>query len=551
MKQCNFQDYLFSQAPLCFDRQLNTISFKDFWQDVQQQTYIVAQQNQQKFALWQSDSYDFLVLFFATLMAQKTVILPPNKVASLEQYLLEDGIVFLERQSVQGYSVLNTDRLLQSQIIFFTSGSTGQPKQISRTLQQLLNEVEGLNASFNLPQNSVAIATVSHQHIYGLLFKVLWPLSTGRSFYREQLLYPEYVVQFQQQLFQHEMTNHVISSPALLKRWPQDIQLYHSNAIYSSGGRLEHGARQNLNIPITEVFGSSETGGIAYRSEDHAAWQPFANVEVKVESNHQLQVRSSHAFQDDWVLTGDRVELKQANCLQSRFELLGRVDRIIKLEEKRLSLDEVEQKILSLEVVQQCHILLINTEHRQFLGCVVVLTEDARRQYDAHKKHTFVMHLKQQLKPILETIAIPRRWRFLSKLPVNSQSKLNKKDLTALFSPLEHPVILAQHTEQDHHHFELEFLPELICFKGHFEGNPVYPGVGQIAFLQAFACEIWLDLQWCQGYEQLKFQEIIRPHQIIHLVLSRKAHKVLFKMTTDEKPIASGRLLFACQNEDA
>jgi hypothetical protein len=45
---------------------------------------------------------------------------------------------------------------------------------------------------FGTPLGDAAIvATVSHQHIYGLLFKVLWPLSTGRAIHARSIAFPK------------------------------------------------------------------------------------------------------------------------------------------------------------------------------------------------------------------------------------------------------------------------------------------------------------------------------------------------------------------------
>ncbi|MHA3055847.1 acyl-CoA synthetase [Acinetobacter sp. ANC 4633] len=550
MNLCHFNDYLTADATLCFDTQLQTLSFAEFWQDVASQSQAIQQLPESSFALWQQDSYEFLVLFFAVLLAHKRLILPPNQVQQLQQQLAEQGIAFIQRQrilTVEPVQPLSDTLINDSEIVFFTSGSTGTPKQIVRSLQQLLCEVQGLAQSFSLPESAVAIATVSHQHIYGLLFKVLLPLATGRSFYREQLIYPEYVVQLQQRFAEISYLNYVISSPALLKRWPSDVLLVHCAALYSSGGKLEDGVRAGVNVPIIEIFGSSETGGIAHRAADQAVWQPFADVEVCRDEQQQLWMRSPHACDADWVATGDRVELLEPNNLQSAFHLLGRMDRIVKLEEKRLSLDEIESKILQLEAISQCHVLLIEREQRQLLVCVAVLNDAARQQLQQQSKHPFVTQLKQQLQPLLERIAIPRQWRFLSQLPVNSQSKLNKLDLIKLFQEASQPVILSRQQQDEQHILQLEFSPELACFKGHFPNFPIYPGVGQIAFLQHIARELWADLRWCQGFEQLKFQDLIRPYQVLQLRLSRKQHKVSFELKLADKNIASGRLLFAVE----
>ena len=226
----------------------------------------------------------------------------------------------------------------QAQLYFYTSGSTGQPKKIPRSLQQLFNEVCGLEASFDLPEQAVAIATVSHQHIYGLLFKLLWPLASGRSFYQKQLAFPEDVVDLQKKIAHVQLPNYVISSPALLKRWTTDVVLQDCHRVYSSGGKLDAGVRPLLNRPIIEVFGSSETGGIAHRQADDALWTPFANVDIQCAEQQELAVKTNHAFSADWILTGDKVKLMDAQNPKSPFQLLGRLDRIVKLEEKRLSM---------------------------------------------------------------------------------------------------------------------------------------------------------------------------------------------------------------------
>ncbi|MDS7932209.1 AMP-binding protein [Acinetobacter sp. V91_7] len=547
---CHFQKFIDSAHPLCIDAALHSTSFTQFWQDVALQAAAIAQMENLTWALWEADSYEFLVLFFAALLAEKQVLLPPNRVRELEQDFAAQQIYFLKRQDVEKVVPLSLtldDAFLeQAQLYFYTSGSTGEPKKIPRTLRQLLNEVQGLSQSFTFDEHAIAIATVSHQHIYGLLFKLLLPLAAGRSFYSPQMAFPEDVVQAQKQLETLGLSNYLISSPALLKRWTTDVILQQCQMVFSSGGKLESGVRPLLNRPIIEVLGSSETGGIAHRAKDEDAWTAFSNVAIRIE-DQQLMVKSNHAYEDDWITTGDGAAWTDATC--QTFKLMGRTDRIIKLEEKRLSLDAIEQSIQALDAVQQCHVLVLEHEHRQILGCIVVLKEHAREQLQQLGKSAFVGHLKQQLKDHLETIAIPRQWRFLSQLPQNSQSKLNKSYLQTLFKPMLQPVVLSQSQSSDDYIFSLEFPPELACFKGHFPTQPIYPGVGQIGFLQHFAKSIWSDLNWCQGYEQLKFQNLIRPYAIVQLKLSRKEHKVSFELRDSEQILASGRLLFALQTE--
>lgn len=70
----------------------------------------------------------------------------------------------------------------QLELVVFTSGSTGAPSAIVKRMRQLTREVEALQAAFGDQLEGTQVhGTVSHQHIYGLLFRVLWPLAAGRA----------------------------------------------------------------------------------------------------------------------------------------------------------------------------------------------------------------------------------------------------------------------------------------------------------------------------------------------------------------------------------
>ena len=125
------------------------------------------------------------------------------------------------------------------------------------------------------------MSTVTHQHIYGLLFTVLWPLAARRPVTLPLVDYPE---QLQQILAKANCQRYaLISSPAHLQRLdnlPQLAKYSHSLAtVFSSGGPLpnsvpEDFAEHELNAPI-EVYGSTETGGIGWRRRNRALMKTF------------------------------------------------------------------------------------------------------------------------------------------------------------------------------------------------------------------------------------------------------------------------------------
>ena len=130
-------------------------------------------------------------------------------------------------------------------LVLFTSGSTGEPAAIRKTLRQLDAEVDALEAAFGaLAGDAMVQGTVSHQHIYGLLFRILWPLSARRPFARARLAYAEQLTALGEQAVV------LVASPAHLKRLP-DTQDWRSfaqglRAVFSSGGALPADAARDV-----------------------------------------------------------------------------------------------------------------------------------------------------------------------------------------------------------------------------------------------------------------------------------------------------------------
>ena len=116
------------------------------------------------------------------------------------------------------------------QLSLCTSGSSGEPKRIDKTLRQLANEVAALEALWGAGlKDACIIGSVATQHIYGLLFRVLWPLCAGRTFVRKQLAFPEDMQRASREHAQFAW----VASPALLKRmgdnldWPAPVSYTH------------------------------------------------------------------------------------------------------------------------------------------------------------------------------------------------------------------------------------------------------------------------------------------------------------------------------------
>ncbi|NQZ09641.1 MAG: acyl-CoA synthetase, partial [Algicola sp.] len=277
----------------------------DWLCDVTALTWYLKKQPEQNWLLFEHDIQHFATLLFALLCAQKHVILPPseqtgqllaikpNVDATIGHAPIED-LRHLPTATALAIPIGGPDPALlidNSQTIdFYTSGSTGESKKITKSWSQLGNEISDLDALWGEQiNNTLIVATVSHQHIYGFLFKLIWPLLCGRHIYGKMISYPEeLVMQLQQPVT-------LISSPAFLARTCQEPlwQAYADSlrTVFSSGGPLNLATAtamaQHLGQPPIEVLGSTETGGIGWRQQtkpDGHLWQSFITVNIRIEA---------------------------------------------------------------------------------------------------------------------------------------------------------------------------------------------------------------------------------------------------------------------------
>lgn len=151
----------------------------------------------QRWALYCSNTFEFSVGLWALWACAKTPWVPPSNGAATVQLLRNrvDGFlgefpseaplaVIARPSDVAGQprQLLTSD----AELVLFTSGSTGEPKPIRKSVAQLDAEIATLAGVWEQRvDGSTVLATVSHQHIYGLLFKLLWPMCAGRPYWAE------------------------------------------------------------------------------------------------------------------------------------------------------------------------------------------------------------------------------------------------------------------------------------------------------------------------------------------------------------------------------
>ncbi|MES2076872.1 MAG: AMP-binding protein [Pseudomonadota bacterium] len=456
-------------------------------------------------------------------------------------------------------------------LVVFTSGSTGAAQAIPKKLSQLASEVATLELLFGAAADGAAVlATVSHQHIYGLLFKVLWPLSAGRPIHALSLAYPE---QLAVALAAGPCV--LVASPAHLKRLPEQLDWSGAartlRAVFSSGGPLPLETAQASGkllgrVPV-EVYGSSETGGIAWRQRragSDESWLVFPSVAWRLASgDNLLEVRSAHLADDDWLTLADRVA-NVDHAGQNRLLLLGRSDRIVKIEEKRVSLDAMEAALVATGMAREARVVLCDpvAGERQKLAAFVVPTAAGQVLLASAGKQALNARLRAALAGVVEAVALPRRWRYLDAMPINAQGKTTLAALLALLDEAPAPGAAAAPRLPHLRELERDVDPtpprvllaltapsNLLYFAGHFDQAPILPGVVQVEWAIHFGRQYFTLPARFKGINALKFQHVIRPDREVQLELlhDRQKNCLQFRYLSDEGQHASGRVMFEAE----
>lgn len=392
----------------------------------------------QHWALCFDNSYHFTVALLALWHLGKTPVIPGHcRAAQLEEMAANiDGVIsdmpltislpHLLWDGAQAEGEL-TAIAADATLVLFTSGSTGTPRPVVKSVRALDLEAQWLATLWGERlQHSHVIASVSHQHLYGLSFRIVLPMALGLPFAAQQLFYSE-------QLADQTPTRRYafISSPAFLRRLDASLNLPRCALIVSAGGALPwpdaQRTQQWLGCGVDEIYGSTETGVIAWRylSAEQTPWQCFPAVELCRQENAHWRVFSPLLETLAGCALDDRI-LPQS---EGRFQLAGRQDRVVKIEDKRVSLSEIERRLLDLPDVNDAAALAIQRHGRQAIGVVLAIAQLPEPAALTHCKQLW----RQALQPWLEPVAMPRYWRVVTTIPVTAQSKRAWPQIEELF----------------------------------------------------------------------------------------------------------------------
>ena len=228
-----------------------------------------------------------------------------------------------------------------------------------------------------------------------------------------------------------------MATPAFLKRTVEIEEKLNMRDpwLFTSGGavspELAVKTDRLFGIYPLEVYGSTETSGIAYRMQDKdgLVWTPFDNAKIWLGEDGCLRIISPYIKDPAGFATADMAEMLE----NGKFLLKGRSDSIVKIEEKRISLTEVENRLLESGLVEDVKVIALSNDIRQYLAAALVLNEKGKAEFSGKEKYVINRYFHDFLIRYFENTVIPKKWRFLDKLPTDIQGKKHKEEIAALF----------------------------------------------------------------------------------------------------------------------
>ena len=262
--------------------------------------------------------FDFAVNFFAAIFAKKNIyLLTDNSRLNLLDFSYIKPENFDKKMSWKNFK--NDYNSKEIMINFFTSGSSGIPKLIGKTLYNLEVEAQAVLDEFNLKKDSLVVSTTLSSHSYGIAFNFILPFYSGMKIFQTRIEFPEQLPKSSNYIF--------ISTPSFVEKFEKYDYKFENppEKVFLAGAKTEEKIYKYFNkfSKVIDIYGSTETGNIAYKN-DGEIFTVLEGVCVEKNEEGKIVVKSDFFPAKEMVLN-DIIE----KISDKKFVLKKRTDRIV------------------------------------------------------------------------------------------------------------------------------------------------------------------------------------------------------------------------------
>lgn len=270
--------------------------------------------------------------------------------------------------------------------LYFTSGSTGFPVGALKTKENILSEIEVLSSLINKNSKiNKVIVTVPFIHFYGSLMGLFFPLINDIDIVLKEHFLPNDLLDM------IDENSLVVTTPLYIKslnRVSSSKDLSKSLFISSTGPLLAEDAKEFKNkfsTNIIQIFGSTETGGIAYKFNDDILWTPMEKIITSTNSNNELKVESPFIsniiYEKEFKQTNHQIQtFDYVEFEKEKFKLIGRSSQILKIAGKRYSTIQIEHILEKVEGIEKA-VVFVNSSKNTLKDEVLDITIESKQKF--------------------------------------------------------------------------------------------------------------------------------------------------------------------------
>ncbi|OQW35420.1 MAG: hypothetical protein A4E19_01235 [Nitrospira sp. SG-bin1] len=383
--------------------------------------------------------YEFLVGFAAAMLRQQVTLLPHNRAPEALRRLIEEYPDYYALTDsgeaiagVASVAVQSPDRQVlemvavpeipvnQAVAVAFTSGSTGTPKRNTKTWGALTAVAQATGARLGMRPGgrTTVVATVPHQHMFGLEASVMLPILHGLTMHAARPLFPADV----------ESALSEANGPWLLVTTPLHLRACVAERISVPPGgivlsataplprNLAQEAERQFQAEVHEIFGFAEAGSVAERrTVEEDLWRPLDGVRV-TQSHASCAVHAWYLA--DPVTVPDRIIVDP----QGAFIVQGREEDHVNVAGHRVSLGDLNRKLLQIDGVEDGVFFLPDEEAGSVTRLMAFVVAPGQTSEDVQKA----------LRACIDPVFLPRPLVCVPSLPRNGTGKLPREAVSEL-----------------------------------------------------------------------------------------------------------------------
>lgn len=288
-------------------------------------------------------------------------------------------------------------------IIFTTSGTTGEPKQITYTYDNLIKNIK-IKKDLT---GSIWGLTYDWRKLAGSQVILQSYLNTGKVVNLFKKPYSEII-----NLINEHKVTHISATPTFYKLLGNtvfgDVKQVTLGGEVVGNGVLSHVESIFPNAKITNIYALTEFGTLFTSNRDYFELSDKIAMFTKIENNN-IFIKQNN----EWVNTGDMVEWID----KTKFKIIGREHNMINVGGVKVNPIKVEESINQLEYV--CNSTVYGREN-SVIGMVVVADIVLSRDVE-------VKQIKEDLIGTLNQYEIPLKINIVDGITINSNGKIIRK----------------------------------------------------------------------------------------------------------------------------